>query len=337
MARHEDEGCLKPGSGRGRTSGTSTRLRTRALKRWMRIGTSHGARLGTARLKASRRNGFLLDLLSSEQEGQRQRMKFAWLLELRRMSRFFENLEAGASNAVAHFRAVLRRPGAIVTPLDDQRRHRYRAKPPERPRPLIRSPCRRRGLLRGRERDAAISLLLALRRWLTKKPFDHRRDGFLVPRRRLDHIRFGERAGGIGRVGAGRHQEQALDARGMPQDEMLGDDATHGAADQRDLRNALGIEHPPQSVRQPLHGVGSGFGGGGTEAGQVDRRAARALRRQAVQGRKPVERGLAISVDTDDRWLLSCPLDAVHDGRSPSRSAVLLELLRLLGGRLESL
>src|SRR5258708_26638482 len=112
-------------------------------------------------------------------------MEFAWLLELRRMSRFFENLEAGASDAVAHFRAVLRRPGSIVTPLGGQRRHLDLGGAIVRPRLRIRSPRRHRGLLRGRERAAAVSLLLSLRRWLTKKPSVHLRYGLLVPPCRL--------------------------------------------------------------------------------------------------------------------------------------------------------
>ena len=155
------------------------------------------------------------------------------------MSRFFETLEAGAGNAVAHFRAVRRRPGAIVTSLDDQGRHLDLAKTIERPRPRIRSPRGDRGLLRRRERDAAVFLLLALRRRLAKEPCDHRRDGRLVPHRCLDGIRLGERSGRIRRVGTGRHQKQTLDARGMPEDEMLGHDPAHGTARQHDLVDTL--------------------------------------------------------------------------------------------------
>ena len=50
-------------------------------------------------------------------------MEIPALFQLRRMSRLFQNLEAGASDAVTHLDTVLRCARPVVTTLDYQGRH----------------------------------------------------------------------------------------------------------------------------------------------------------------------------------------------------------------------
>lgn len=68
---------------------------------------------------------------------------------------------------------------------------------------------------------------------------------------------------------------------------MPGDDATRGAANERDLSDALEIEQLRQNVRERFHGVGSGLGGGVAESGQIDGQTVRALRpKRSTVGRQ---------------------------------------------------
>ena len=75
-----------------------------------------------------------------------------------------------------------------------------------------------------------------------KESRDDRGHCLFVPCPGLDRVRSLERRRGVGRDGARRHEEQIDEPIRVAHGELLGDYATHGAADERDSGKPLFVE-----------------------------------------------------------------------------------------------
>src|SRR5262249_22381032 len=93
-----------------------------------------------------------------------------------------------------------------------------------------------------------------------------------------------------------------------------------------------------ECVRQSLHGVRARVVRRVSKPRQVNSDASSAKLREALKGRLPIGRRLAISVNTDNRRWATFPFDGVHCVLDQAwSSARLLQLLCLLGGSLQGL
>src|SRR5215475_6761045 len=119
---------------------------------------------------------------------------------------------------------------------------------------------------------------------------------------------------------------------------MLGNDPAHRTADQYNRRKLQAVKEPSKCVRQSLHGVRARVVRRFSKPRQVNSDASRAKLREALKGRLPIGRRLAISVNTDNRRRATLPFDRVHCVLDQAwSSARLLQLLCLLGGGLQGL
>ena len=227
---------------------------------------------------------------------------------------------------VAHRGTVLGGACLVVPALHDQSRQLDLAEAIQGARAGVGARRLDRRRLRCRQRDPPIVGEPVGWRWPVEEAAHYRGDGGLVPVRLLERVGLGQCCRGVGRGTAGCDQQQAHDAGGVTQHEILRHHATHRAADQHDLLQALVVEQTGQGIGIGLHGVGAGPGRRAPEAGQVRRQPTDASLGQPIERRCPVGRGLAIAVDAENRGLIACALNAVQ-GSLP----LLLELFRLFG------
>jgi hypothetical protein len=82
---------------------------------------------------------------------------------------------------------------------------------------------------------------------------------------------------------------------------MLGNDPAHRTADQYNRRKLQAVKKPGECVRQSLHGVRARVVRRVSKPQQVNSDASSAKLREALKGRLPIGRRLAISVNTDNR------------------------------------
>ena len=119
---------------------------------------------------------------------------------------------------------------------------------------------------------------------------DDRSGGSLVPGRRGERVRLGERTRWVGRHRAGRNQQEPQNAARVAQRKVLCHHAAHRAADQHDLHEAATIEQRRQCVGEARHGVGPSFPRGRPEAGKIRGKRADPEGGEPIERRRPIGR-----------------------------------------------